>query len=181
MERKDTQTHKVDDIEKLPENVRAELIDGQLYYLTAPSMTHQEISGFLFNRIYNYIENNDGKCRVFAAPFAVYLDEENYLEPDISVICDRKKLDSKGCHGAPDWIIEIISQSTASIDDITKLNKYHEAGVKLYWIVNPMQKKVTVWYFERYYYVEYAFGEDIPVDIYRDFSIALPDRIGWAE
>ena len=74
-----------------------------------------------------------------AAPFAVFLnaDDADYLEPDISVIGDLSKLDENGCHGAPDWIIEIVSPSSEPRDHIKKLLKYGTAGVREYWIVDP--------------------------------------------
>ncbi|MDE5589145.1 MAG: Uma2 family endonuclease [Acetatifactor sp.] len=76
---------------------------------------------------------------IYLAPYAVFLnaDETNYVEPDISVICDKSKLDERGCNGAPDWIIEVVSPSTERMDYGIKLFKYRSAGVREYWIVNP--------------------------------------------
>lgn len=101
----------IEDIYALPDGQRAELIDGKIYYMAPPSLKHQRISGRLYQSIANYIDSKNGKCEVLAAPFAVFLNDDdiNYLEPDISVICDIFKLDEKGCHGAPDWVIEIVS------------------------------------------------------------------------
>lgn len=78
--------------------------------MAPPSFSHQKISRKLHQTIANYIDSNNRECEALAAPFAVFLNEDdiNYLEPDISVICDLSKLDEKGCHGAPDWIIEIL-------------------------------------------------------------------------
>lgn len=97
----------IGDIYSLPEGERAELIDGQIYDMAPPSRHHQEISMELSTAIQSYIRSKKGNCRVYAAPFAVQLDEDShtYVEPDISVICDPKKLDERGCKGAPDWII----------------------------------------------------------------------------
>ena len=108
-----------------------------------------------------------------AAPFAVFLnnDDINYVEPDISVICDRSKLDEKGCHGAPDWIIEIVSQSSKSRDYMTKLFKYRTAGVREYWIVDPEKQMVSVYGFEKDMVEQYSFSEDVPVGIYEGFLI----------
>ena len=127
----------IDDIYALPDGERAELIDGQIYYMAPPSRTHQKISWRLHQIIGNYIDSKGGQCEVYAAPFAVFLSEDdiNYIEPDISVICDTSKLDEKGCHGAPDWIIEVVSPSSKRMDYYTKLFKYRTAGVKEYWIV----------------------------------------------
>lgn len=110
-----------------------------------------------------------------AAPFAVFLNEDdiNYLEPDISVICDLSKLDNNGCHGAPDWIIEIVSPSSKPRDYMTKLFKYRTAGVREYWIVDPDKQMAMVYGFENDTVEQYFFGEDIPVGIYNDFSISI--------
>ena len=97
----------IEDIYNLPEGERAELIDGQIYYMVPPSRKHQKISGEIFASVSEYIRSHKGKCEIYAAPFAVFLDEKSntYVEPDISVICDQNKLDDRGCKGAPDWIL----------------------------------------------------------------------------
>ena len=113
----------IEDIHALPDGERAELIDGQIYYLAVPTRTHQRILLSLSRKIADYIDSKNGNCEIYPAPFAVYLNEDdyNYLEPDISVICDPSKLDEKGCHGAPDWIIEIASTGSRSMDYYKKL------------------------------------------------------------
>ena len=120
------QKQTVEFIEKLPEGVRAELIDGEVYYMASPSTTHQSILGELYFRIRSYILGKGGNCKVYFAPFAVYLmnDIRNYVEPDLCVICDSQKLDDKGCHGAPDWTIEIVSPGSKHMDYILKLKEY---------------------------------------------------------
>ena len=165
----------INDIYALPDGERAEVIDGQISYLTPPSRNHQKISGFLYNEIYNYIKNNGGECEVYSAPFAVFLndDEINYVEPDISVICDLSKLDDKGCHGAPDWVIEIVSPSSKPRDYMTKLFKYRTAGVREYWIVDPDKQMVMVYGFEKDMVEQYDFGEDVPVGIYEGVTIKV--------
>lgn len=165
----------VEDIYALPEGERAELIDGQIYYMAAPGRAHQKISGFLLREIGNYIEINHGECEVYAASFAVFLtnDNMNYVEPDISVICDTDKLDERGCNGAPDWIIEIVSSSSKRMDYLIKLFKYQNTGVKEYWIVDAEKNRITVYNFENDTVDEYSFGENIPVGIYEGFSIKM--------
>lgn len=99
------QTFTEEDYYNMPEDVRAELIDGQFYYMAAPSRIHQEILSFVFKKIAYYIDSKNGSCRVYPAPFAVKLFESDYgtiVEPDISVICDPGKLTDRGCTGAPD-------------------------------------------------------------------------------
>lgn len=165
----------IDDIYALPDGKRAELIDGKIYYMSPPGWNHQRISRKLHQTIANYIDYNNGVCEALAAPFAVFLNEDdiNYVEPDISVICDLSKLDEKGCHGAPDWIIEIVSPSSKPRDYMTKLFKYRTAGVREYWIVDPEKQRVMVYGFENDTVEQYDFGEDVPVGIYDGFSICI--------
>lgn len=96
------------EIYNLPDDQRAELIDGELYMMAIPGRIHQKLVMTLSNSIFNYIHNKNGECEVYSSPFAVFLNANNdiYLEPDISVICDKNKLTDDGCKGAPDWIIE---------------------------------------------------------------------------
>lgn len=172
---KKEETYTIEDIYALPEGERAELIDGKIYYMAPPSRTHQKISWKLHQTIANYIDSKNGKCEVYAAPFAVFLnkDDINYVEPDISVICDLAKLDDKGCYGAPDWIIEIVSPGNKPMDYFTKLFKYRTAGVREYWIVDPTKNQVIVYRFEKETMEEYSFGEDVPVGIYEGFTIKI--------
>ncbi len=94
------------------------------------------------------------------------------MEPDISVICDRDKLTDRGCTGAPDWIVEIISPGNPGHDYVKKLNLYLDAGVREYWIVDPQQRTVLVYFFEENVKVrQYTFEDTIPVNIYKDLSI----------
>ena len=169
-----------DDIYTLPEGKRAELIDGQIFDMAPPSTTHQIITGELYAAIRNYIRKNDGSCKPYISPFAVFLneDDQNYLEPDVSVVCSPDKIDEKGCHGAPDWLIEVVSPATQSRDYGIKLFKYRTAGVREYWIVNPMKKIVNVYDFENEIGTGlYSFDDDIPVSIYPGFSIKISDLI----
>lgn len=171
-----TKAYTEDDYYNLPEDVRAELIDGQLIYnQAAPSTTHQIILGELHTAINNYIKSKGGSCRVFPAPFAVNLcqNSKTIVEPDISVICDRGKITDKGCTGAPDWIIEIISPSNPGHDYIRKLNLYADAGVREYWIVDPRIEKVFVYCLEQadLQIGTYTFNDKIKVNIYEDLWI----------
>ena len=140
----------VEDIENLPEGVRAELIDGQIFYFAAPRVVHQRLLIKLSNVLYNHIAANNGRCEVFVAPVAVKLvnDGKNYLEPDIVVICDSEHIQEDGCYGAPDLVIEIVSKSTSKRDYGIKMLKYRTAGVKEYWIVDPIKETVMVFWFE---------------------------------
>ena len=159
----------------LPEDVRAELIDGRIYYQAAPSRMHQRILSGLHATIYNYIRSKNGPCEVYPAPFAVKLheDRKTIVEPDISIICDKNKLTDKGCTGAPDWIIEIISPGNSSHDYIRKLNLYADAGVREYWIVNPIKQTIFVYHLEetKFEVNSYTFQDKIKVNIYDDLWI----------
>ncbi|MCD7736297.1 MAG: Uma2 family endonuclease [Lachnospiraceae bacterium] len=164
-----------DDYWNLPEDVRAELINGQLYYMAAPSRIHQEILSALHLIIGNHIARSSGKCKVYPAPFAVKLrkDKDNTVEPDISVICDRSKLTDRGCTGAPDWIIEIVSPCNPGHDYVRKLNLYADAGVREYWIIDPMEESVLVYtrVQERFLFTAYSFHDKIPVAIFDNLVI----------
>ncbi len=164
-----------DDYYHLPENIRAELIEGQFYNMSAPSRVHQKILMELSGTIREYIRAENGSCEVYPAPFAVKLfdDDKTIVEPDISVICDSNKFTDRGCTGAPDWITEIISPSTSSHDYVRKLHLYAEAGVREYWIVNPMKRHILVYFFEQNHLeVEvYTFQDEIKVNIYDDLVI----------
>ena len=165
----------IEDIYNLPDGQRAELIDGELYMMATPSTEHQRLVTEFTYLIKDYIRHNNGVCEIFPAPFAVFLNAKNdiYLEPDISVICDKNKLTDEGCKGAPDWIIEVVSPSSRSMDYNKKLLKYGTAGVREYWIVDPMKQRVTVYLFEKESVEDYPFGIDIPVGIYDNFSIRV--------
>lgn len=164
-----------EDIYALPDGERAELIDGQIYYMAPPSTQHQRILNYINTEINMYIRRNKGECEVFPAPFAVFLgiDDKNYVEPDISVICAKNKITDKGCYGAPDWIIEIVSPSSKQMDYFMKLFKYRSAGVREYWIVDPAKEQVVVYEFEQEQMEQHSFGEEIAVGIYKDFSIRI--------
>ena len=168
------ETYTIDDIYALPESERAELIDGHMYMMAPPSRKHQKISMELSSIIREYIRSHKGKCEVYAAPFAVYLDERSntYVEPDISVICDPNKLDDKGCKGAPDWIIEIVSPASKKMDYLLKLLKYRSCGVKEYWIVDSEKNRVIVYKCTGDESInEYTLKDFVKVGIYDDFEI----------
>lgn len=163
----------IDDIYALPDGQRAELIDGQMYMMAPPTRRHQQILLSLSRKIADYIDKKGGSCEVDIAPFAVFLnaDDKNYVEPDISVICSPDKLTDKGCTGAPDWIIEIVSPGSRRTDYYTKLFKYRTAGVREYWIVDPEKNRIMVYSFESDDTAEYTFSESVKAGIYDDLQI----------
>ena len=167
--------HTAEEIEALPEDVRVELVDGQLFYMATPGRKHQKILQFLAYELEFYIRKKGGACEVYPAPFAVYLnkDSKTYLEPDVVVVCDQDKLDEKGCHGAPDLVMEIVSPSTRSRDYLLKLTRYQNAGVREYWIVDPERENVMVYDFAEGVVKTYLFDETIKVGIFDDLEIDL--------
>ena len=133
------------------EKERIEIIDGEAFMMATPSRIHQAISMELSRQLANFLEGK--QCRVYPAPFGVRLfeqdkdspeDVDTLVEPDISVVCDRSKLDQHGCKGAPEMVIEILSPSTLRHDRLVKLNLYDQAGVLEYWIVDPQNRAVQV-------------------------------------
>ena len=167
----------INDIYNLPEGSRAELIDGQIYYMAPPNRKHQTIARELFSSINSYIKSKSGPCETFFAPFAVILDKDdkNYVEPDISVVCNPDKLTDKGCSGAPDWVIEIVSSGSRRMDYFTKLFKYRTSGVREYWIVDPDRKRITVYDFDSEDIKDYGFSDTVKVNIYDDLYINFSD------
>ena len=169
-----------EDYWNLPEGERAELIDGKFYDMAPPSRIHQEISGQIYKTITNYIDARRGSCKVYAAPFAVNLDadDKDWVELDISVICDPDKLTDRGCSGAPDLIFEIVSPSSRKLDYGIKNGIYSQSGVREYWIVDPAKERVTVYHYEDDAApVIYSFTQDIPVGIYPGLTIKINDLL----
>lgn len=143
--------HTFADVLAWNEDERIEIINGEAFMMATPSRIHQEISMAIAAQLYNFLEGK--QCKVYPAPFGVRLFEQDgdspenvdtVVEPDISVVCDRNKLDKHGCKGAPDLIVEILSPSTRRYDRLVKLNLYQRAGVREYWIVDPENRSVMV-------------------------------------
>ena len=169
-----------EDYWNLPEGQRAELIDGQLYNMAPPSRIHQKLSTKLASILDRYISENNGACEVYSAPFAVNLnaDDKTYVEPDISVICDRNKLTDRGCDGAPDLVIEIVSPSSRRMDYSTKNTLYTDAGVREYWIVDPEKERTTVYRYEDDAApIIYPFTDGVPVGIFPELSINISELL----
>ena len=158
---------------------RYELIDGVPRAMAAPSWVHQAISGELFGQIREFLKGKP--CKVFAAPFDVRLNangyDDNVVQPDIVVICDRSIIGGTGCSGVPDMVVEILSPSTASYDRITKFNLYRQYGICEYWIADPKSKIVSVHLLDngRYYITRYAETDTVPVQVLEGCTINLPE------
>lgn len=135
-----------------------------------PGFLHQKISGEIFFSIKSYISKHKGKCQVYAAPADVKLSDDTVVQPDIFVTCDPSRIDGQYHNGAPDWVIEILSPSTAGIDLGKKLFLYRSAGVREYWAIDPDEKKIIVYLFENSHSnIEfYSFKDSISAGIYRN-------------
>ncbi|CDA13999.1 Uncharacterized protein conserved in cyanobacteria [uncultured Clostridium sp.] len=170
----------IEDIYALPEGRRAELINGHIYDMAPPSPLHQELVQQLSRTIGNYIESKSGTCKVYPAPFAVFIkdDDTNYVEPDISVICDKSKISNRGCEGAPDFVIEIVSPSSRKMDYSLKNTLYSDANVREYWIVDPARERTTVYRYEQDAApIIIPFDDFIKVGIYGDLNICIADLL----
>ena len=162
-------SYTLDDYYALPDEQRVELIDGYFFDMSSPTFGHQSIGGEIYRQIANYIMERGGSCRPFIAPVDVQLDCDNrtMVQPDVGIVCDPGKIKRFGIYGAPDFLVEVISQSTKKKDYALKLSKYIEAGVREYWIVDYMQEKILVYFFESDVYpVIYGFDKPVPVNIY---------------
>jgi Uma2 family endonuclease len=161
------------------ENYRAEIINGEVYEMSPPLTIHQRISMRLSVKFSTFLERKT--CEVFAAPFGVRLfpepdlSDDTVLEPDLVVICDSSKIDERGCNGAPDLVIEILSPSTANKDLILKFNLYLEAAVREYWVIEPENRQVKVHLLEKGHYVTATYGvsDVVPVTVLPGLTIDL--------
>jgi len=167
----------VEDYHSWDESFRAELYEGTLIVSEAPTQRHQGVLGEIYGRLWQHLK--DKPCKPFVSPFAVRINEneETVFEPDIIVICDESKLGGKIYIGSPDLIIEILSPSTARMDKKLKFGKYQQAGVKEYWIVDPIHNllEANVLVNNKYTTTIYDENEKAPVHILDGFEIDLAD------
>lgn len=174
------------DYKNFPDDERWEIIDGVPYNMSpAPSRIHQKLSGNIFTAFSVYLKGKT--CDVYHPPFDVRIpdtdenddDIETTVQPDMTVVCDPNKLDSKGCKGAPDLIVEIISPSTGRKDLKEKFYRYERAGVKYYWLVYPDEQVVVIYTLndEGTYGRPDAYAETdiINVSLFEDLQIDLSD------
>lgn len=170
----------VEDYYLLPDDKRAELIDGKFYDMAAPSLIHQYIAGEVFFQIKDYIRNNDGKCVPMIAPLDVRFSEDDptVVEPDIMVVCDNNKIRKDGILGAPDLIIEIVSATSKRLDYVIKLEKYQREGVREYMIIDPIKKMILKYDIENDGTPTiYLFEGCVPIGIYHEQLVLQFDAI----
>lgn len=161
----------VKDYYALPDERRVELIDGVIYDMAAPTFNHQRVAGEIYRQIANYIFGNKGQCIPMMSPVDVRLDQDDktMVQPDVLILCDKSKIKKWGIMGAPEFIVEILSPSTKRKDCIKKLEKYREAGVKEYWMIDPDKRKLIVYRFEEEMYPSvWGLEGEVPVGIYQD-------------
>ena len=163
-------------------DVRYELYDGVPVALASPTDEHQRVSGELFGQLRDFFKGKP--CQVRFAPLDVRIfegisdrpeDAKIIVQPDLLVICDRDKLDKQGVHGAPDFIIEVLSPNTERNDRYTKFNYYQRAGVREYWIVDPSAKHVQTFILENSRYIAQVYSEEqkVPAGIFDGLEIDL--------
>ncbi len=159
----------IEDYFSMSDKRRIELIDGVLYDMTTPTFMHQKIVGEIYRQIANYILEHNGNCEAAMYPINVQLDRDDktIVQPDVLILCDPDKLYKERVLGAPDFVLEVISPSTKRKDYFKKLEKYENAGVREYWIVDPLKKQVIVFFFEGDMYAQsYDFRQMVSVNIY---------------
>ena len=165
-----------DDYCNLPEGVRSDLIDGQLYIGKTPFSIHANLVGSLLLPIGNYLRRCHPECEMILGPLAVNPDSQkiNWVEPDLFVTCDCSKIKEQYFIGAPDWVIEVTSFDSRFMDYILKSAVYYNAGVREYWIVDPAKERTTVYHFEEDAAPTiFSFDQDIPVGIFPGLKINI--------
>ncbi len=139
----------IEDYYALPDDKRVELIDGVFYDMPTPTIEHQLLAGSIHSQIINYIRRKKGKCIPLISPVDVQLDADNktMVQPDVVIVCDRSRIDERKVIGGPDFVLEVVSPSSVIKDYVKKAAKYEAAGVREYWIVDPLQQKIITYDF----------------------------------
>ena len=171
----------VEDWLNLPDDRRAELIDGVFYDMAEPTIWHQRVAGLVYFEAIKYVREKGGNCLPLISPVGVQLDKDDktVVEPDVVIVCDPDKVKDRVIYGAPDWVLEVVSPSSKTKDYIVKLGKYQNAGVREYWIIDRKQERVTVYSHlddsENMEVKIYGFSEPVPVGIYDDLILDLSE------
>ena len=171
-----------EDLLNMEDENRYEIIDGKLFLMSSPSTIHQEIAGELFVQLKQFFK--DKKCKPFIAPLDVRISGEridkkvkNVVQPDLMVICDNNKIDEKGICGVPDFVIEIMSPNNQVHDTVRKYQLYLKYGVREYWLISPMDKKIFTCVLDnqRYDVEEYKIEDEIKSKIFKDLALSLKE------
>ena len=165
-----------------PDDARYELIDGEAFLMSpAPLVEHQEVAGEVYYQLRNQLDGQP--CRPYIAPVDVRLPRageaddaiDTVVQPDVLVVCDPGKVDRRGVRGAPDWVLEVLSPSTAAHDQIAKRRTYERAGVREYWLVHPGDRTLTVYVLETGQYGRpdiYELKDATPIGVLPGVAIA---------
>ena len=159
----------LEDYLALPDDQRVELIDGVFYDMATPTTNHQAIGGFIHKKLLDHVLEKKGPCFPFISPVDVQLDcdDKTVVQPDVLVVCDRSKYQNGRVFGAPDLVIEVLSPSTRKKDMQLKLQKYGNAGVREYWLIDPDKKQIIQYDLENLAIpVIYTFEDSVPVLIW---------------
>jgi len=182
---KDTEYHTYSDYLNWPDDVRYELINGEAFLMSpAPDLSHQDVAGEIYFQIRLALQGKS--CRAFMAPVDVRLPKQQeaderidtVVRPDVLVVCDSSKLDKRGVRGAPDWIVEVLSPSTAGHDQIKKRQVYEQHGVREYWLVHAIDRVLTIYRLENN---EYGKPDIVPLEGETPVSILPEIVIRWDE
>ena len=157
----------VEDYYVISEKYRIELIDGVIYDMAAPTLDHQHIAGLVYTQMMNFRMENHEKCMPGIAPIDVQLDRDDktMVQPDVIVLCEKIVKEGKVVYGAPDFVLEVLSPATRFKDSIIKRDKYRAAGCREYWMVDPLNQRVTVLDFDNNLDGVYTFDQKVPVRV----------------
>ena len=168
------QTFTLEEYLALPENERMGILEGMPYLLASPSDRHQQCVGAIYAVLYAFLRGKP--CQPRIAPLDVFLGAADVrrptvVQPDVFVVCDRKKLDDRGCHGAPDLIVEALSPGTRQHDQVRKMNLYWRHGVREYWLADPEIRVIEQFIWDEKGYLLGGFfraGDKLPVRVLAD-------------
>lgn len=168
-------------LEITKDEMRVEFIDGQIFYLSTPTLEHQRVILNIARKMAEYFESRNSSCEPIVAPFDVVIqkedEEEKRVQPDIFVICGEKPFSENEYKGVPSLVVEVLSPSNSNHDYVKKMDLYSRFGVNEYWIVSPLNKSIEVFILnENGYYKEpilYTKDEVIRSNLFEDLSIEL--------
>ena len=173
----------IEDYDDIPEGQYAELYEGRIIMFQSPSLQHQDIVLDIGMMLRDYVDMNGGQCRTYVAPIDCRLDDKTVFIPDVAVVCDKNKTNNgKRIIGAPDFVVEVISESTKNKDYGFKVIEYKKHGVREYWVVDYNRKTIAIYDFEHDGFKLYGMKDQVPVAIFNgdlkiDFS-KISNRLG---
>ncbi len=177
-------SYTIEDYYQLPEDHRAELINGVIYDMDAPAPVHQLICGEVYAQIRQFIREHHGSCIPFISPIDVQLnrDDRTMVQPDVIIVSNEDIISNRNIYGAPDFVLEVVSPSTRRKDFTKKLTIYEAAGVREYWLIDPYKRMVFVYFFEDEALCPglYPIDGEIPLNLYQGkLNISLDAVLKW--